>query len=103
MVKIEIISPGASATILRNGERVAVLLKQLITYEEADTLEVTGGTVTYSVNESEVFTKSGDAAPTIPQVTAEPELPATTEDSTATETAPLVIKQPKPRTATKSK
>lgn len=97
MVKIEIISPGASATILRNGERVSVLLKQLITYEEADTLEVTGGTVTYSVNESEVFTKSGDAAPTVPQATTEPELPATEETPT------LVIKQPKTKTATKSK
>jgi hypothetical protein len=97
MVKIEIISPGAAATILRNGERVPVLLKQLITYDEADTLEVTGGSITYSVNESEVFTKSGDSAPTVPQAAAKPELPV------ATETPPLVIKQPKSKTATKAK
>jgi hypothetical protein len=97
MVKIEIISRGAAVTILRNGERVPVLLKQLITYDEAETLEVTGGTVTYSVNETEVFTKSGDAAPTVPQATPEPGLPV------AAETPPLVIKQPKSKTATKAK
>lgn len=102
MVKIEIISPGASATIVRNGERVPVLLKQLITYDEAETLEVTGGTVTYSVNETEVLTKSGDAAPAVPQAAAEPELPVATE-APAAEEAPLVIKQPKSKTATKAK
>lgn len=79
MVKIEIISPGASATILRNGERQTVFAKQLITYAEADTLEVTGGDVVYSVNESEVFTKSGNAAPVVPPAPTEPELPKTEE------------------------
>ena len=47
MVKIEKISPGAAASILRNGERVAVIEKQLINYDEADTLEVTGGDLQY--------------------------------------------------------
>lgn len=89
MVKIEIIGPGASATILRNGERQQVFVKQLITYEEADSLEVTGGEVTYSVNETEVITKSGDAAPAVPQTTAEPELPTTEE---VKEVAPVIIK-----------
>lgn len=79
MVKIEIMTPGAAATILRNGTRQAVFEKQLITYAEADTLEVTGGSVTYSVNETEVFTKSGDSAPVVPQTATEPELPAAEE------------------------
>ena len=98
MVKIEIISPGAAATILRNGERVAVFAKQLITYAEADTLEVTGGDVVYSVNETEVITKSGNAAPVVPQAAPVAELPATTE---ATVEATPVIVQPAAKTAKK--
>lgn len=98
MVKIEIIGPGASATILRNGERQQVFVKQLITYEEADSLEVTGGEVTYSVNETEVITKSGNAAPAVPQAAAEPKLPAT-EEATE-EVAPVVVK-PAAKTAKK--
>lgn len=98
MVKIEKIAPGAAATILRNGERQAVFEKQLITYEEADSLEVTGGEVVYSVNETEVITKSGDAAPAVPQAPAEPELPATEE--VAEEVKPVIV-QPAARTKAK--
>lgn len=98
MVKIEIISPGAAATIMRNGVRQEVFPKQLITYEEADSLEVTGGEVTYSVNETEVITKSGNAAPVVPQAAAEPELPATEE--AAEKVAPVVVK-PAAKTAKK--
>ena len=94
MVKIEIISPGAAVSIVRNGQRVAVIAKQLITYEEAETLEVTGGDVVYSINETEVVTKSGVAAPAVPQAPAVTELPAT-------EKAPVVIKQPAAKTAKK--
>lgn len=68
--------PGAAATILRNGERQQVFEKQLISYAEADTLEVTGGDVVYSVDETEVHTKSGKPAPAVPQTAAEPKLSA---------------------------
>lgn len=98
MVKIEKIGAGATATILRNGERLTVFEKQLITYAEADTLEVTGGEIIYSVNETEVITKSGDTAPAVPQTAAEPELPATTE--TAEEVKPVIV-QPAAKTAKK--
>lgn len=67
MVKIETIAPGASASILRNGQRQQVFEKQLISYAEVDTLEVTGGNVVYSVDEIEVITKSPNAAPAVPQ------------------------------------
>lgn len=76
MVKIESIQPGASASILRNGERQQVFEKQLISYAEADTLEVTGGDVVYSIDEMEVHTKSGKPAPAVPQTPAEPKLSA---------------------------
>lgn len=76
MVKIEIITPGAAVTVLRNGERVQVIEKQYINYNEIETLEVTGGDVTYSVDEMEVVTKSGNAAPAVSQTPAEPKLSA---------------------------
>lgn len=76
MVKIEIITPGAAVTVLRNGQRVQVHEKQFINYDEINTLEVTGGDVTYSIDEMEVVTKSGVAAPAVPQTTAEPKLSA---------------------------
>lgn len=98
MVKIEKIGAGATATILRNGERLTVFEKQLITYAEADTMEVTGGEVIYSVNETEVITKSGNSAPAVPQAPAEPELPAATE--TAEKVKPVIV-QPAAKTAKK--
>lgn len=76
MVKIEIITPGAAVTVLRNGQRVQVHEKQFINYDEIDTIEVTGGDVTYSIDEMEVVTKSGVAAPAVPQTPAEPKLSA---------------------------
>jgi hypothetical protein len=93
MVKIEKISPGAAVSFVRNGVRQNAIEKQLITYEEADTLEVTGGEVTYSVNETEVITKSGNPAPTIPQAAKEPELATPKE-------APVIVK-PAVKTAAK--
>lgn len=76
MVKIEQIQPGAVATILRNGERQQVFSKQIISYDEANTLEITGGDMVYSIDEMEVVTKSSNAAPAVPQVAAEPKLSA---------------------------
>ena len=98
MVKIEKISAGATATIIRNGERQAIFEKQLISYAEADTMEVSGGEVVYSVNETEVITKSGDAAPAVPQAPAEPELPAAEE--APAEVKPVIV-QPAAKTKTK--
>ena len=76
MVKIEIITPGAAVTVLRNGERLQVYEKQFINYNEIETLEVTGGDVTYSIDEMEVVTKSGVNAPAVPQTPPEPKLSA---------------------------
>lgn len=98
MVKIEKISAGTTATILRNGERLTVFEKQLITYAEADSMEVTGGEVIYSVNETEVITKSGDSAPAVPPTPPEPELAATTE--VVKEVKPVIV-QPAAKTAKK--
>lgn len=99
MVKIEKISAGAVVSILRNGERINLFEKQLISYAEADTIEVTGGEVIYSVNETEVHTKSGKSAPAVAPVATEPELPAT-EEVKIIQPKP-VIKQPAAKTAKK--
>lgn len=95
MVKIEKIGAGATATILRNGERLVVFEKQLISYEEADSMEVTGGEVVYSVNETEVITKSGNPAPAVAPAAPEPEL------AEATEAPAVVIVKPAAKTAKK--
>lgn len=75
MVKIEKIAAGASASIQRNGVRIPVIEKQLISYDELTSLEVSGGDVVYSVDEQEVFTKSPNPTPTVPPIT-EPKLSA---------------------------
>jgi len=79
MVKIESITPGASASIIRNGNRQSVFSKQLVTYDEIQTLEVTGGDVVYSIDEQELVTKRGVPAPTLPPATTKPELPDSTK------------------------
>lgn len=94
MVKIEKISPGAVVSILRNGERITLLEKQLIGYDDINTLEVTGGDVVYSIDEDEVVTKSGIAAPAVPQAPAEPELAVA--EKAAEEVKPAIVK-PAPR------
>lgn len=101
MVKIEKISAGAVVTVIRNGAPITLFEKQLISYDEADTMEVTGGEVIYSVNETEVITKSSDAAPAVPQASTEPELPASEEvaQEVATEEAAPVIIKPAAKTA----
>ena len=56
MVKIEQIK-DAKVFVTKDGVRRQVFLHQLITRQEAETLEVEGGTVVYSVDEQELVTK----------------------------------------------
>ena len=51
MIKIEQLKNGAKATYVRDGNRRQVYLHHLITHDELATLEVTEGTVVYSVDE----------------------------------------------------
>lgn len=76
MVKIEQIKPGTVATVMRDDQRQQVFQGQLITRAEADTLEVTGGEIVYSIDEAEVVTKSSNPAPAVSQTTEEPKLSA---------------------------
>lgn len=54
MIKIERIPEGASGTFLRNGKRNPIFVGMLLNIQEANTVEVFGGEVMYSVDELEV-------------------------------------------------
>jgi hypothetical protein len=56
MVKIEQIK-NAKVFVTKDGVRRQVFLHQLITRQEAETLEVEGGSVVYSIDEQELVTK----------------------------------------------
>lgn len=58
MIKIEKLKDGAKATYVRDGVRRQVYLHHLITHQELATLEVTEGTVVYSVDEQEIKEQS---------------------------------------------
>jgi hypothetical protein len=54
MIKIERLKDGAKVFVVTEGARRQVYLNQLITNAEFDTIEVEGGTLVYSVDETEV-------------------------------------------------
>lgn len=61
MVKIEQLKNGAKATVMRDGRKVPIFLHQLITRQELESMEVSTGTVVYSVDELEILEKSAPA------------------------------------------
>lgn len=63
MIKIEQLKDGAKATYTRDGVKKPLFLHQLITHQDLATLEVTQGTVVYSVDELEI--KEQSAPPTV--------------------------------------
>lgn len=63
MIKIEKLKDGAQATYIRDGIKKPVFLHQLITHQELATLEVTHGTVVYSVDELEIKEQSAPVTP----------------------------------------
>lgn len=69
MVKIEQLKDNAKATYTNNGVKKPIFLHQLITRQDLETLEVSQGTVVYSVDELEIKEQS---APVTPAVVEEP-------------------------------
>lgn len=63
MIKIEKLKDGAKATYTRDGVKKPIFLHQLITHQDLTTLEVTQGTVVYSVDELEIKEQSAPASP----------------------------------------
>lgn len=58
MIKIEQLKDGAKATYTRDGVKKPIFLHQLITHQDLATMEVTQGTVVYSVDELEIKEQS---------------------------------------------
>ena len=73
MVKIEQLSPGAVVSFERDGNRQRAFLHQLLTREELNTLVVERGSVTYSIDESEVLSASAPEPVPEPVAVAAPE------------------------------
>lgn len=112
MIKIEKISAGASATIVRDGITQKVYLNQLITAAELDKLEVTNGTVTYSIDEQTIAEKTSTEPEKKLEIVTEVSVTEEIAPVLTTEAKPVVVKQPaeKPaivhpvtRTVTKTK
>lgn len=96
MVKIEKLSEDACVWYMRDGIRQRAYLHQLISVLELQTLEVEAGTVVYSVDEQEVFTKTAEVAKsTSTATTAEPDLdtstPSKQEPAAPTKTKPKIV------------
>jgi len=79
MIKIERLKDGAKVFVTRDGVRVQVFLNQLITHTDFQTVEVEGGTLVYSVDETEVLEMSGSQGKQI-----ELNLSETVQDTVAT-------------------
>lgn len=71
MIKIEQLKNDAKATYTRDGVKKPIFLHQLITHQDLATMEVTQGTVVYSVDEMEIKEQSAPQ-PVQPVVVEEP-------------------------------
>lgn len=82
MIKIEKLKDGAKVFVIRNGKKTQVFLNQLISDVEFETIEVEGGTLVYSINETEIAELSGSQGKQI-----ELNLAETVQDTVVTQEA----------------
>ena len=54
MIKIEQLKGGCTATIQRNGVKQPVYIGMAVTKEELDSLEISQGTLVYTIDEEEI-------------------------------------------------
>jgi hypothetical protein len=93
MIKIEQLKNGAKATIVRNGFKQPVYLAMNITEAELPTLEVIGGSLVYTVDESEIVEVAGGTAAVAP--TKSPEAVISTEQGASVVETPVAeVKAP---------
>ena len=59
MVRIEKLTPGTKLYVMRNNVKTQIFLNQLIEDVEFSTVMVEGGTLIYSINETEVKEMTG--------------------------------------------
>jgi hypothetical protein len=115
MIKIEQLKGGCTATIERNGVRQPVYVRMVVTKAELDSLETTGGTLVYTIDEEQIV-EVGETAPvqiTVTDTVVTAEIPsievqdtvaveATVEETEAPKAVvkPAIVK-PAPRTQAK--
>ena len=102
MIKIERLNDGAKATIIRNGVKQPVYLAMNITAAELETLELIGGSLLYTVDETEIVELQGGEAPVPikspkPTAQSEPAVEIASEAPTVPEVAKPAIVKPAPR------
>lgn len=112
MVKIEKLLDGAVATITREGQPVRLVQGVLINYYDLSTLNVVGGKLIYSIDETEVVEVIGIPAVTGGEVTKEVEAivsatevvdTVTTAEAATAETVNIEITTPVAAKTTKKK
>lgn len=87
MIKIERLNNGAKATIVRNGVTQPVYLGMSITAAELETLQTIGGSIVYTIDETEIVELQGGQSPE-PVKSAEPAAASEPAVETAAEAAP---------------
>jgi hypothetical protein len=97
MIKIER-STAVNATILRNDVRQPVTLNMIVTAEELASLEADGGSILYSVDETEVKTVDFQPKQPTPAPVIEP-IAVAVADTVVTTTVAKPIIQPARKTA----
>ena len=96
MIKIER-STAVNATILRNDVRQPVTLNMIVTAEELASLEADGGSILYSVDETEVKTVDFQPKQSAPAPVIEP-IAVAVADTVVTTTVAKPIIQPARKT-----
>lgn len=86
MVKIEKVDAGAKAMFLRDGVNTPVFTGMLISVSEMEAMQITGGTITVSINEAEIKVLGATAA-----APAGVTLAATVESEVKAEDAPATL------------
>jgi len=102
MIKFERLSKGAKATVIRNEVTQPVYIGMAVSREELDTLQVTAGTVLYTVDEKEIVEVSAKPAeaPKPQQVIQPAEVAVPTQPEPVAAVKPAIVK-PAPRTTKK--
>lgn len=75
MVKIEKLLGGCKATFVRNNVRQPLLLSQLISMSEFNTIELDTGSIIYSIDETEIGELKAKQPEPVVEAVAEPVAP----------------------------
>lgn len=97
MIKIEQLKGGCTATIERNGVRQPVYVRMVVTKAELDSLETTGGTLVYTIDEEQIVEVAGATLQVaVEDTVATTEIPSIeVQDTSSVEPAVTEVEAPK--------